>query len=60
MKFFRSAFIDFQVSLDGKLSDIFGRKSILVAILCIFLIGSVLCGMARTMFQMGIARAIAG
>ncbi|KAG2232681.1 hypothetical protein INT48_006860 [Thamnidium elegans] len=46
--------------LYGKLSDIFGRKSTLVAILCFFLIGSGLCGMANSMVQMSIARAIAG
>ncbi|GAN03720.1 MFS multidrug transporter [Mucor ambiguus] len=45
---------------DGKLSDIFGRKSTLVAIVCFFLLGSWLCGIANSMVQMGIARAIAG
>jgi MFS family permease len=46
--------------VDGKLSDIFGRKSTLVAIICFFLVGSWLCGIAGNMVQMGIARAIAG
>ncbi|CEI88776.1 hypothetical protein RMCBS344292_03154 [Rhizopus microsporus] len=46
--------------LYGKLSDIFGRKTTLVAILCFFLLGSWLCGAANTMTQMSIARAIAG
>lgn len=45
---------------DGKLSDIFGRKSTLVTIVCFFLLGSWLCGIANSMVQMGIARAIAG
>ncbi|KAL0090948.1 major facilitator superfamily domain-containing protein [Phycomyces blakesleeanus] len=46
--------------LYGKLSDIFGRKNTLVAILLFFLIGSWLCGAARTMLELSIARAIAG
>lgn len=46
--------------LYGKLSDIFGRKSTLVSILCFFLVGSWLCGIASTMLQMGLARLIAG
>ncbi|KAG2206515.1 hypothetical protein INT47_008532 [Mucor saturninus] len=46
--------------LYGKLSDIFGRKSTLVAILCFFLVGSWLCGLAGSMVQLSIARAIAG
>jgi MFS family permease len=59
--------ISFAVSLtcrsilaDGKLSDIFGRKSTLVSIVIFFLVGSWLCGAARTMLEMSIARAIAG
>lgn len=46
--------------LYGKLSDIFGRKSTLVTILCFFLVGSWLCGLAGSMWQMSIARAVAG
>ncbi|KAI9470105.1 MAG: major facilitator superfamily domain-containing protein [Benjaminiella poitrasii] len=46
--------------LYGKLSDVFGRKSALVVIVCFFLVGSWFCGLARTMVQMGVARAIAG
>ncbi|KAG1416121.1 hypothetical protein G6F58_006128 [Rhizopus delemar] len=46
--------------LYGKLSDIFGRKNTLVAILCFFLLGSWLCGVSNSMIQMGIARSIAG
>lgn len=46
--------------VDGKLSDIFGRKSTLVAILCFFLVGSWLCGIAGSMVQLSVARAIAG
>ncbi|KAI8077981.1 major facilitator superfamily domain-containing protein [Gilbertella persicaria] len=46
--------------LYGKLSDIYGRKSTLVTIICFFLIGSLLCGAAGSMTQLSIARAIAG
>ncbi|KAI9018647.1 major facilitator superfamily domain-containing protein [Phycomyces nitens] len=46
--------------LYGKLSDIFGRKNTLVVILLFFLTGSWLCGAARTMVELSIARAIAG
>lgn len=48
------------ICVDGKLSDIFGRKSTLVTIVIFFLVGSWLCGAARTMLEMSIARAIAG
>ncbi|CAO3630779.1 unnamed protein product [Cunninghamella blakesleeana] len=44
----------------AKLSDIFGRKTILVYILTFFLVGSFACGAAQSMVQLGIARAIAG
>ncbi|KAF8918684.1 MFS general substrate transporter [Mucidula mucida] len=46
--------------LYGKLSDIFGRKSCLLTAYCIFLVGSLLCGLARTMDELILARAIAG
>lgn len=52
--------LNFLYSVDGKLSDIFGRKSTLVTILCFFLVGSWLCGLAGSMWQMSIARAVAG
>ncbi|CAO3630775.1 unnamed protein product [Cunninghamella blakesleeana] len=44
----------------AKLSDIFGRKTVLVIILIFFLLGSFACGAAQSMVQLGIARAIAG
>lgn len=47
-------------AIDGKLSDVFGRKTMLVTSIWLFLIGSWLCGFASSMLQMGIARAIAG
>ncbi|KAI9300737.1 major facilitator superfamily domain-containing protein [Cunninghamella echinulata] len=44
----------------SKLSDIFGRKWTLVASVGIFLVGSLLCGVAKTMIMLIISRAIAG
>ncbi|MGG6432641.1 MDR family MFS transporter [Anoxybacillus sp. D401a] len=48
------------VPIAGKLADLFGRKSIYVTGLVIFIIGSALCGMANTMTQLIIFRAIQG
>lgn len=44
----------------GKLSDMIGRKPILVAGLLIFVIGSSLCGLSQTMTQLILFRAIQG
>lgn len=44
----------------GKLSDLFGRKNILSIGIVIFLIGSSLCGMSRTMYQLIAFRALQG
>lgn len=44
----------------GKLSDIYGHKRFTIIAIIIFLIGSVLCGMAQTMMQLIIFRAIQG
>ncbi|KAI8377966.1 major facilitator superfamily domain-containing protein [Radiomyces spectabilis] len=46
--------------LYGKLSDIFGRKTILTMIMCFFMIGSWLCGASQNIVQMALARALAG
>ncbi|RAH81955.1 MFS general substrate transporter [Aspergillus japonicus CBS 114.51] len=46
--------------LYGRLSDIFGRKVILLGSLGIFLIGSVLSGVSRDMIMLIVSRAIAG
>lgn len=46
--------------LYGKLSDQFGRKQVFQAAIVIFLIGSVLCGQARSMTQLVAFRAIQG
>ncbi|KAE9396444.1 MFS general substrate transporter [Gymnopus androsaceus JB14] len=46
--------------LYGKLSDIFGRKGCLLVAYVIFAIGSLLCGLARTMDELILARALTG
>ncbi|KAJ6544192.1 major facilitator superfamily domain-containing protein [Mycena capillaripes] len=44
----------------GKLSDIFGRKKVLYPSIIIFLIGSALCGAAKSMTWLILARALQG
>lgn len=44
----------------GKLADLFGRKKIFLIGIGIFLIGSTLCGVAMSMTQLIIFRAIQG
>lgn len=44
----------------GKLSDLYGRKNTLTVGILIFLIGSILCGMSKTMTYLIISRAIQG
>lgn len=44
----------------GKLSDMYGRKRFFVFGLAVFLIGSALCGIAQSMVQLSIYRAIQG
>ncbi|MFC0408434.1 MDR family MFS transporter [Roseomonas elaeocarpi] len=46
--------------LYGKLSDMYGRKRLFYAAIGIFLIGSVLCGMAASMTQLIAFRALQG
>ncbi|NTI14511.1 MFS transporter [Agrobacterium rhizogenes] len=46
--------------LYGKLSDQYGRKPIIYAAILIFLLGSILSGMAQTLLQLIIFRAIQG
>jgi EmrB/QacA subfamily drug resistance transporter len=48
------------VPIYGKLSDIYGRKIILLFGISVFLIGSVLCGLAGTMLQLVIFRGVQG
>jgi len=44
----------------GKLGDLYGRKIILQSAVLLFLAGSVLCGLSRTMTQLILFRAIQG
>src|SRR5277367_2354701 len=46
--------------LYGKLSDMYGRKPLFFTAITIFLIGSILCGISATMFQLILFRAIQG
>jgi EmrB/QacA subfamily drug resistance transporter len=48
------------VPLWGKLSDLYGRKPILIAGMLIFLIGSALCGVSQTTLQLVLFRAVQG
>ncbi len=44
----------------GKLSDMFGRKRFFIFGLIVFLVGSILCGLAQSIVQLSIFRAIQG
>nr|WP_241976033.1 MDR family MFS transporter [Cryobacterium sp. TMT4-10] len=44
----------------GKLSDIFGRRPLFLIAITIFLIGSLLAGMANSMYELAVFRAIQG
>lgn len=48
------------VPIYGKLSDIYGRKAVLITGIVIFLLGSVLCGFAPTMLTLVVFRGIQG
>jgi len=48
------------VPLYGKLSDLYGRRKIYVIAMALFLVGSVLCGMANSMTTLIFARALQG
>jgi EmrB/QacA subfamily drug resistance transporter len=48
------------VPICGKLSDLYGRRSIVLAGIGIFLTGSALCGIARTMVQLIAFRVLQG
>lgn len=48
------------VPIYGKLSDLYGRKLVYTISMALFLIGSILCGRARTMEQLIIFRAFQG
>ncbi|MDT0274759.1 MDR family MFS transporter [Blastococcus goldschmidtiae] len=46
--------------LYGKLSDIYGRRPFYLFAIGVFIIGSILCGMAGTMYQLAAFRAVQG
>ncbi|WP_063725815.1 MDR family MFS transporter [Cryptosporangium arvum] len=46
--------------LYGKLSDIYGRKPLFVTAIVLFLIGSLLCGTASSMYELAAYRAVQG
>ncbi|MBD8871611.1 MDR family MFS transporter [Rhodanobacter sp. DHB23] len=48
------------VPLYGKLGDLYGRKIVLQAAIALFLLGSVLCGLAQDMVQLILMRALQG
>lgn len=48
------------VPLYGKFGDLFGRKIVLQTAIVIFLLGSMLCGLAQTMDQLILTRALQG
>ncbi len=48
------------VPIYGKLSDIYGRKLVYIISMLLFLVGSILCGQAKTMEQLILYRAFQG
>jgi EmrB/QacA subfamily drug resistance transporter len=46
--------------LFGKLSDIFGRKRLFMLAIVIFVVGSALCGLAQSMYELAAFRAFQG
>jgi EmrB/QacA subfamily drug resistance transporter len=44
----------------GKLGDLYGRKIVLQSAIALFLIGSALCGLSRSMMQLVLFRAVQG
>jgi len=48
------------VPIYGKLSDSFGRKAVILAGIAIFLLGSVLCGLAGSMLALVVFRGVQG
>lgn len=46
--------------LYGKLADIKGRRAVLLTAVAIFVVGSIACGLSRTMFWLIIGRAVQG
>lgn len=48
------------VPIYGKLSDLYGRKPVLLVGILLFLLGSLLCGLSRTPMQLILSRAVQG
>ena len=48
------------VPIYGKLGDVYGRRPLFIIAICIFLLGSALCGLAQGMTQLVVFRAIQG
>jgi EmrB/QacA subfamily drug resistance transporter len=46
--------------LYGKLSDIYGRKPFFLFAIAVFIVGSALCGLAQSMYELAAARALQG
>jgi EmrB/QacA subfamily drug resistance transporter len=46
--------------LYGKLSDMYGRKAFILFAIVIFIVGSALCGLSQSMYQLAAFRAIQG
>ncbi len=46
--------------LYGKLSDLYGRRPFFIAAISIFIVGSALCGLADSMYQLAAFRALQG
>lgn len=44
----------------GKLSDLFGRRPLFIIAIVLFLVGSLLCGMANSMYELAAYRAVQG
>ena len=48
------------VPIFGKLTDLYGRKPVYLSVVGLFLLGSVLSGMAQSMLQLVVFRAVQG
>ena len=48
------------VPLYGKLGDVFGRRTLFIVAITIFLVGSALCGLAQNMTELVLFRAVQG
>src|SRR3712207_4851255 len=44
----------------GKLSDIYGRRPFFLFAIAVFIVGSVLCGLSESMYQLAAYRAVQG